>query len=264
MSADHRNGVGRIPGRGHGKTMTSGGTKNVNPLIVSWLALISIAVVLMGVRQADSKPAVATFEQINVQRINVLEPDGKPRVIISNRKLFPGLYWGGKEYQHHSRDTGGFLFFNQQGDEVGGMTFDAEKNGDQWRASAGMTFDQYQQDQTVGVMYSEQDGKRTAGLRVWDRPDASMLPAIELSDKIAKAGSDEERARLRAEMMALAKSWGPQGERLFAGKLLDDSVVRLADKQGRPRLVLKVDGTGAPSVEFLDEAGKVVRRIPEQ
>jgi hypothetical protein len=46
--------------------------------------------------------------------------------------------------------------------------------------------------------------------------------------------------------------------------LLDDSIVRLADKQGRPRLVLKVDGAGEPSVEFLDATGKVVRRIPEK
>jgi hypothetical protein len=41
-------------------------------------------------------------------------------------------------------------------------------------------------------------------------------------------------------------------------------VVKLADKQGRPRLVLKVDGAGTASVEFLDEGGKVVRRIPEK
>lgn len=237
-----------------------------NHLVLGWLALITAAVAFLAIGQvsAKSEPAVASFEQINVQRINVLEPDGKPRVIISNRKLFPGLYFGGKEYAHHNRDTGGFLFFNKQGDEVGGMTFDAEKNGDKWSASAALTFDQYQQDQTVGVMYSERDGKRTAGFRVWDRPNASMLPAIELSDRAAKATTEAEREKIRAEMMALAKSWGPQGERLFAGKMLDDSIVRLADTQGRPRLVLKVDGAGEPSVEFLDEAGKVVRRIPEK
>jgi hypothetical protein len=237
-----------------------------NHLVFGWLALITVAVGFVAVGQVNAvaDPKVATFEQLNVQRLNILEPDGKPRVIISNRKLFPGLYWGGKEYKHHSRNTGGFLFFNQQGDEVGGMTFDADKEGDKWSAGASMTFDQYQQDQTIGLMYSEQDGKRAAGLRVWDRPNANMLPAIELSDRAANAKTDTEREKIRAEMMELAKTWGPQGERLFAGKVLEDSVVRLADKQGRPRLVLKVDGAGEPSVEFLDEAGKVVRRIPEK
>ncbi|WP_153067400.1 hypothetical protein [Steroidobacter cummioxidans] len=235
-----------------------------NRLMVGWLGLISVAVGFVAVEQANSSAKTARFEQIDVQRINVVEPDGKPRVIISNRKLFPGIYWGGKEFQHHSRDTGGFLFFNQRGDEVGGMTFDADQVGDKWRAGASLTFDQFQQDQTVGVMYSEQDGKRTAGFRVWDRPDASMEPILQLSDQAAKASSDAERQKIRDEMMGIAKTWGPAGERLFAGKLLDDSVVRLADKQGRPRLVLKVDGAGEPSVEFLDDTGKVVRRIPEK
>ncbi|HEY0943003.1 MAG TPA: hypothetical protein VGE08_23155 [Steroidobacter sp.] len=235
-----------------------------NHLVFGWLALISVAVGFVAIGQANSASKIATFEQINVQRINVVEPDGKPRVIISNRKHFPGLYWGGKEYKHHARDTAGFLFFNKQGDEVGGLTFDADKVGDKWGASANLAFDQFQQDQTVGMMYSEQDGKRAAGFKVWDRPNASMEPAIELSDRAARAATDAERDEIRAEMMALAKSWGPQGERLFAGKVLDDSMVRLADKQGRPRLVLKVDGAGEASVEFLDEAGKVVRRIPEK
>lgn len=235
-----------------------------NHLVFGWLALITVALGFVALGPAHSDSKTASFEQIDVQRINVVEPDGKPRVIISNRKLFPGLYWGGKEYKHHSRETGGFLFFNKQGDEVGGMTFDADKAGDKWSAGASLTFDQYQQDQTVGVMYSEQDGKRAAGFKVWDRPNANMLPAIELSDRAAKAGTDAEREKIRGEMMELAKSWGPQGERLFAGKVLDDSIVRLADKQGRPRLVLKVDGAGEASVEFLDEAGKVVRRIPEK
>ncbi|HEY5756778.1 MAG TPA: hypothetical protein VIU34_13195 [Steroidobacter sp.] len=235
-----------------------------NRLMVGWLGLISVAVAFVAVEQAQSSAKTVSFEQIDVQRINVVEPDGKPRVIISNRKLFPGIYWGGTEYKHHSRDTGGFLFFNQRGDEVGGMTFDADQVDNKWNAGASLTFDQFQQDQTVGVMYTEQDGKRTAGFRVWDRPNASMEPILKLSDQAAKAGSDAERQKIRDEMMGIAKTWGPQGERLFAGKLLDDSVVRLADKQGRPRLVLKVDGAGEPSVEFLDEAGKVVRRIPEK
>ena len=125
-------------------------------------------------------------------------------------------------------------------------------------------FDQFQQDQTLGFEYSEQNGKRRAGLRVWERPNASMLPVIELSDQIAAATSDAQRAQLRTQMLGIAKQLGPMGERLFVGKELDESVVRLADKQGRPRLVLKVDGAGKPSVEFLDAAGKVVRRIPEK
>src|SRR3546814_4078726 len=88
---------------------------------------------------------------------------------------------GGKEYKHHSRDTGGMLFFNDEGDEVGGLTFDSKSVGDARRASASLMFDQYKQDQTVGIQYAEANGERMAGLRVWDRPDWSIKPLMEMS-----------------------------------------------------------------------------------
>ena len=79
-----------------------------------------------------------------------------------------------------------------------------------------------------------------------------------------KGRSDElQRAKIRGQIDEIAKSWGPHPApvRLFAGKELNDSVVRLSDGQGRPRLVLKVDKDGSASIDFLDEAGKLIKRI---
>jgi hypothetical protein len=237
-----------------------------NNLVFAWLAAISGVVIFMAFGQAAPEKKVTSFDEINVRRINIVEADGKPRVIISSRDRMAGLYWNGKEYRHPTRDEGGFLFFNDDGTEVGGMTFSNRKQGDQYSASSNLLFDQYQQDQTLGLTYREQSGQREVGLRVWDRPDKNLLPIIELSDKLARASTDAERTRIRAEIDALAKTYYPDGkvaERFFAGKQLGASVVKLADKKGQPRLVLKVDEAGTPSVEFLDAAGKVVRRIPE-
>jgi hypothetical protein len=39
--------------------------------------------------------------------------------------------------------------------------------------------------------------------------------------------------------------------------------VILRDAKGRARLIMKVTPAGAASIEFLDEAGKVVNRISE-
>jgi hypothetical protein len=50
--------------------------------------------------------------------------------------------------------------------------------------------------------------------------------------------------------------------RLFAGRDRDrTAIVRLSDPEGRTRLRMSVDSTGVPSIEFLDENGKVTRRI---
>ena len=233
-------------------------------LVFAWLVMLSATVALMAWSEAAQERKITEFDEINVHRINIVEPDGKPRVIISSRARMAGLYWEGKEYKHHSRDQGGFLFFNDDGDEVGGMGFSNRKEGDHYGASSSLLLDQYKQDQTLGIMYGEQDGQRQAGLRVWDRPDKSLFPAIELSDKLSRAKTDAEREALRAQMKELENAYrGGVAERFYAGKQLGDSLVKLADKSGRTRLLLKVTPEGEASIEFLDEAGKVVRRIPE-
>ena len=233
-------------------------------LTTAWLVATTAAVVFLGYNQAVSQQREMTLEKLTVQRLDVVEKDGTPRFIVSNSTTQPGLIWGNKEFKHHSREGGGVLFFNREGDEVGGMSFDGGKTADGWRAGGGIMFDQYKQDQTVGLTYSDRNGQRQAGLRVWDRPEWNMGELLPLSDKAARAKTDEEKQAIRQEMMAFAQSKGDLGgERLFVGKSLEDSVVRLNDKQGRPRLVMKVDGKGQPSIEFLDAEGKVTRRVTE-
>jgi hypothetical protein len=212
---------------------------------------------------ADNPQArVATFDEINVQRINIVEPNGRNRLVLANSARFPGLFMNGREYRHHNRTGGGMLFFNDDGDEVGGLSFRSDAAGRS--ASAGVTFDQYKQDQTVSMLYNEANGRRQAGMRVWDRPDYSIEPLVQMSDRAARATTDQERQRIRGEMQAFAQSHGGGGaERFFAGKQQQDAIVRLADPQGRPRLVMRVGADGQPSIEFLDEHGAVTRRIAQ-
>lgn len=211
---------------------------------------------------ASGTDKVARFDEVSVSRLNIVEPNGKYRLVLSNSQRFPGLFMEGKEYRHFSRSGGGMLFFNDEGDEVGGMSF--ASNAERKSAGGSIMFDQYKQDQTVGLQYAEEKGARVAGLRVWDRPDYSIKPLMEMSDKAARASDDAERKQIRGEMLAYAQAHGGGGaERLFAGKTQGDALVKLADPQGRARLVLKVGADGQPSIEFLDEGGKVVKRITQ-
>jgi hypothetical protein len=248
-----------LSGRGVGTFAVSRKT-----VTYAWLGLISVGLVFLLWEKASSDPKVADFDQVNVHRLNVIEPDGKPRVIISNRAEMPGIYWDGKLYGHATRDQGGMLFFNDDGTEVGGMLFRNRRNGDHYSAGSGLLFDQYHQDETLDLTYDEADGKRQAGLQVWDRPDESILPAIELSDRLKNAKTDAEKAELMEERKALVKRYGAHPGRVFVGKSLGDSIVRLADAHGRPRLVLRVTASGEPVVQFLDETGKVVKEISDK
>lgn len=231
------------------------------------LALIAVGFIMgaaapTALVMADSGPPKGVFDEINVKRLNIVEPDGKYRLVLANSERFPGLFMEGKEYKHHSRDGGGMLFFNDEGDEVGGLTFGSKTVGTDRRASGSLMFDQYKQDQTVGIQYNEANGKRSAGLRVWDRPDWSIKPLMEMSARAAAAPDEASRNLIRDEMRAYAMAQGGAGaERVFAGKTSDDAIVRIADKSGQSRLLLKVGADGEPSIEFLDPAGKVVKRI---
>ena len=138
------------------------------------------------------------------------------------------------------RPEAGLIFFNDVGDEVGGLSYRGGAAGGPRVASGQLAFDQFKQDQIVAMTYQESGGARKAGLQVWDRPDQSLGDVI--------------RGTAKAQ---------PAATRVFVGKNLDKSAtVSLADANGKPRLVLKVEPGGAASIEFLDADGKLVQRLP--
>ena len=230
--------------------------------LVTAVAAGSLIPLTFAAADPQPQPNVTHFDEISVNRLNIVEPNGRYRLVLANSARFPGLFMEGREYRHHSRDGGGMLFFNDDGDEVGGLSL--RSNAANRSAGGAITFDQYKQDQTVSLLYNESNGTRTAGMRVWDRPNYSIQPLMEMSDRAARAPNDAERNRIREEMRSFAMANGGGGaERMFAGKVQDDSVVRLNDPQGRPRLVMRVGADGAPSIEFLNETGQVVRRIEQ-
>ena len=51
-----------------------------------------------------------TFDEIDVRRINVREPDGTLRLVISNRARLPGVIVQGKEQPPVDRPQAGLLF----------------------------------------------------------------------------------------------------------------------------------------------------------
>jgi hypothetical protein len=55
------------------------------------------------------------------------------------------------------RPVAGMLLFNDEGGEVGGLTYTGRAAGGPERANAGLMFDQLNQDQTIGISYSEDE-----------------------------------------------------------------------------------------------------------
>jgi len=233
--------------------------------ILKTYALVSVmlfaALFFLGMKQ---KEAPTKFEEIDVERINIVEKDGKLRLAISNRDRSPGPIIGGLYMKAREGTRPGMIFFNDKGDECGGMTWESLEKDGAISAHAGLMFDQYNQDQTVGLTYSQKNDVRSSGLRVWERP---LVPLADFAKRLnevesMKDGPEKEAAAKKLRQQALESSLSGVA-RVFVGRGTEnEAVVSLADTKGKPRILLSVDGADVPSLQFLDENGKVVYSLP--
>jgi len=221
------------------------------------MTLLFGVLALAAFRQADQR---TKFAEIDVERINIVEKDGRLKMVISNsERQHPGVV-DGKMLSR--KRPAGMLFFNERGDECGGLTFEGNLKDGKAGASASLTFDKFRNDQTVGIQHLEGDkGQYYAGLRVWDRPDTSLGPVIEKLAAIEKMSDGPEKTAAMQELRAI-----PGGaERVMVGRDREKAaVIRLSDAKGKPRIRLSVDAMGAARLEFLDDAGKVTYSLPQE
>jgi hypothetical protein len=200
------------------------------------------------------------FQEISVERINVVEKDGSLRLVIANNERSPGPIERGKPFGYPGGSRAGMIFYNEEGTENGGLIFNGKKENGKVNAGGSLTFDQYDRDQTVALQYDENEIGRRAGLAISDySTDVTNLQFDqkwkEWEKMPAGPAKDEARQKLRQQSGKL---------RMYAGRYREgNSVVQLADGQGRTRLQMVVDFAGNAKIEFLDEKGKVTQRIPE-
>jgi len=221
-------------------------------VLLSTLAIACLAVAAF--RQEKQR-----FTEIDVQRINVREPDGTLRTVISNKARFPGLIIRGKEYRH-PRSQAGMLFFNDEGTENGGLIFGGQKDKDGKVINSGgsLTFDQYEQDQIVQIEGSHDSSGHFAGLTVFDRPDRPIEKDLQESPSI-ESMSPAEREKLMAQR---AKNNYYGAVRIKVARTDEGAAgISLRDAHGRPRIVMQVSKDGLSSLKFLDADGKVLNEL---
>jgi hypothetical protein len=226
-----------------------------------FLIYSAVAVTLAAgatVTQAVSAPKVQVFDTIEVKRINLREPDGTLRLVVSNRAAFPGVIFKGKERPHKGRtDSAGMLFFDDEGTEDGGLIYGGSRGPDgKVRGFGHLSFDQYMQDQVVNFEQGEEDGHRKAGLAINDMPDAPMdLDAI---DRLEKMPDGPEK---NAAIQAMVDAGVGGKHRLFMGKAEGVSMLSFKDAAGKERLRMTVSPEGAAAIDFIDADGKVARTV---
>lgn len=206
---------------------------------------------------------------IDAQRINIVEPDGRVDMVLTDKAHFPPPVWKGKPINVKrrgavGRGVPGIVFYNSEGTEDGGLAFMGRTKNGKTEASAALTFDQYNQDQIISMGYDENNGARTAALQVWERPNTPLIDLIKRLQSIQDmpTGPAKQAAQERLQQEEAQGKFGGQ-TRVFVGRNAKDaSEVILSDAQGKPRIRMTVERNGESRLQFLNAEGKVIYCLP--
>jgi hypothetical protein len=225
-----------------------------------FLTLLFALSVVYGFARDDAKQS---FDEITVHRVNIVEPDGTIRLILTNTANSPGIYIKNKEYPHPSgRKSAGLLFFNEEGTEDGGLSYGISKDaaGHVIGSDGHLSFDQYMQDQIFTIDAGRDGDKKFSLLRMDDRGDYPITEALEAVTRISKLPENQREPELRKFL----ETHPGDHPRVILGRARDGgSILQLKDAEGRDRLVLRVAPDGTPKLQFLDATGKVVSELPQ-
>ena len=226
------------------------------------LTLTFALTVYFGILHAVHGASTTTdFDRIRAHRIDLVEPDGTERLIRSNRKDYPGSFFHGKEVARPDRsDSAGLLFINDEGTEDGGLIYGGLSKDGKPQSFGHLSFDQYDQDQTLSLGSSLEDGKKVSAITLNDMPDFALTPAI--MDEVEKVKAMPHGPARQAAWAAIQKKYPFGQQRAALSRASDNSVgLTLSDPAGHPRLKLAVTPDGTPVIQFLDAAGRVTRTV---
>ncbi|MEM1338442.1 MAG: hypothetical protein AAF634_08195 [Bacteroidota bacterium] len=245
------------------------------------IILVLLNLVLLGIL-FKGPGKIQKFEEIEVQRINLVEPDGTLKLAFFNsKKLGRGL---DGDKRQGTGTISGMFFYNEEGYETGGLVFDGKKIVGGQKSGIGLMFDGYRQDQTIALQHNEQKDSSTSyyedGLRIMSRPDRSDVS--EEYDfyklKYPDVFGDENTPRLAKEVLdsmdlELARQYKVAKQRIYLGSVrgnkgdgwFDNSGLYIKNKYGKDMIKIYVDKDNHPKIEILDTLGQVVKYnlIPE-
>ena len=224
-------------------------------------AVVTTAAIVVLVSTGFANQSSTRFETIDVERINVIEKNGQLRLVISNKERSPAPMERGQAFGYQPGNRAGLIFYNEEGTEQGGITYTGQRDSaGNYQAVGSLTFDQYEQDQTVALQYFDQNGRRRAGLAINDYPLG--MSSLQFDKRYQRVQAMKDSAAKADSMKILDALTGTQ--RLYAGRGRNgSSLVSLSDPRGKVRLRLSVDTLGAARIEFLSVAGDVIKTINE-
>jgi len=227
-------------------------------------AVTTTLLIVVGLSAFRQVPQRGKFDELDVGRLNIREPDGKLRMVISNRSQSPGPIAYGKPFGYAGGSRPGIIFFNDEETENGGLTFSGKTENGKFSSTGHLSFDQYNQDQVVYLQYIDENGRRRMGLTVADRTDEPIMSLVAMRDSLNKLPDGPAKTDGMKRFMEPRPGEPIFAQRLYVGRdVSKNAVVNLSDKFGKVRMRLLVDSLGKSSIDFMDDSGRIVFALPD-
>lgn len=209
--------------------------RRLRALVIGAFCCCAVALFLTGyvlVTHPPDTQANADFDRITARRIDIVEPDGVRRLVLTSAAATPGPIIDGREGVRNFPFSG-LMLYDREGDEIGGYGSGSGPSGDLMIH----TMDFGQSEALASFRRLNPSGSGSAGIFLSDQPPLSM-PSREATQ------IDWTRIRIHNPDKA--------------------AEILLNDSQHRPRIRLMVDAEDRARIEVLDPEGRPVFSVPDR
>ena len=216
------------------------------------------------------KDEVKKFREITAERINIVNEDGTPVMAISNKQRIANPVVSGKKYPVSNSEgreyLSGIIFFNESGDEMGGLVFNSFKMPNGKIAGIGhLSFDRFNDNQVLSLEYNENRNGVRSGLSFYDRSgDENFKKSMDLIEEANQKTTSKQRLQEISESLkSMSQSNQLGAQRIFIGSKNEVAQLELKDKKGIVRGRFFINEKGEAKMEFLDDKGDVTYVVPK-
>ena len=198
------------------------------------------------------------FDELIVKKITVIGEDNLPRMVLSNENRQHSGRMNGKEWAKRERPSG-IIFFNNQGDECGGLVYQTKEKDGKLISGMSFTMDNYKDDQVIQILNDEYYANGKAfierGISINQFPLGTNIDDRNAKlEQLEKITDEKER---KTKIRELFKNQGSV-KRLFLGRTKGNgSGLFLSGPDGAPKMMIYVDENGNPKFQTLNDKGEI-------
>lgn len=226
--------------------------------LIAYAFLSTLFIVFFTLSSFNQKDKTEKFEELVVKKITIVGEDNLPRMVLSNEtRQHPGRM-NGKEWPKRDRPSG-IIFFNNDGDECGGLIYQVKEKDGKIISGMSFTMDNYKDDQVIQILNDEYyaDGKAfiERGITINQYPLGTNID--QRNQQLRELEKIPDETERRQKIRELMKKEGSVS-RLFIGKTKGNSSgLFLSGPDGAPKMMIYVDEKGNPKIQTFNGKGEV-------